>query len=94
MGKLGAIVSQVSFLQLKDAGGKGAGIPLIICIFSGFMLAGLLFTFLLPETKGKTLEELSGEDYDENAGSLHNEVHEKNDGDKQAPPPSHLLTAF
>jgi PHS family inorganic phosphate transporter-like MFS transporter len=61
MGKLGAIISQVGFLQMKDVGGKNKGVPLIVQIFSGFMLAGLALTFLLPETKGKTLEELSGE---------------------------------
>ena len=61
MGKLGAIISQVGFFQMKDIGGKNAGIPIIIEIFSGFMFVGLLATFLLPETKGKTLEELSGD---------------------------------
>jgi PHS family inorganic phosphate transporter-like MFS transporter len=66
MGKLGAIVSQLGFFQLKNVGGKNAGIPLIIQIFSGFMVVGLIFTFLLPETKGKTLEELSGEHHDLN----------------------------
>ena len=30
-------------------------------IFALFMLAGLLTTFLIPETKRKTLEELAGE---------------------------------
>jgi PHS family inorganic phosphate transporter-like MFS transporter len=66
MGKLGAIVSQVGFFQIKDIGGKNASIPHIIQIFSGFMFIGLLFTFLLPETKGKSLEELSGDmDMDE-----------------------------
>lgn len=66
-GKLGAIISQVGFFQLKDLNGvKNSGIPMIIDIFSGFMLIGLLLTFLLPETKGKSLEELSGEDdYDD-----------------------------
>lgn len=49
---------------MKDIGGKDSSVPLIIKIFSGFMLAGLLLTFLLPETKGKSLEELS-EDSDE-----------------------------
>lgn len=31
------------------------------------MLIGLIFTFLLPETKGKTLEQLNGEAFDEEA---------------------------
>ncbi|CAF0869862.1 unnamed protein product [Brachionus calyciflorus] len=60
-GKLGAIVSQVGFFQLKDIGGKNKSIPTILIIFGGFMFIGLLFTLLLPETKGKSLEELAGE---------------------------------
>jgi PHS family inorganic phosphate transporter-like MFS transporter len=63
IGKLGAIISQVGFFQLKDYGGvKNAGIPMIIEIFFGFMVVGFLLTFLLPETRGKTLEEINGED--------------------------------
>jgi len=60
-GKLGAIITQVGFLRIKDSfGGKDSGIPVLFGIFSGFMFVGLLFTFLLPETKGKSLEEISG----------------------------------
>ena len=44
---------------MKDLNGTNNGIPIILQIFSAFMLIGFLFTFLLPETKGKTLEELS-----------------------------------
>ncbi|KAJ1675604.1 hypothetical protein EV182_000950 [Spiromyces aspiralis] len=61
MGKLGAIISQVGFFQLKDRGGKNAFIPHLIQIFALFMLIGLAFTWFVPETKGKTLEELAGE---------------------------------
>jgi hypothetical protein len=32
-------------------------------IFALFMLCGVFTTLLIPETKRKTLEELSGEDY-------------------------------
>jgi hypothetical protein len=60
-GKLGAIVSSVGFFQMKDIGGKNAQIPTLLGIFAGFMFIGLLFTFLVPETKGKTLEELSNQ---------------------------------
>ncbi|KAF9283672.1 Inorganic phosphate transporter pho84 [Linnemannia elongata] len=64
MGKLGAIVAQIGFSSLKDKGGKNAGIPQLLQIFALFMFIGLLFTYLVPETKGKTLEELCGdEDY-------------------------------
>ncbi|KAJ1968652.1 hypothetical protein IWQ62_001114 [Dispira parvispora] len=61
-GKLGAIVAQAGFSQLKDIGGKQAFVPHIIKIFALFMFIGLAFTFLLPETKGRTLEEITGED--------------------------------
>ena len=61
-GKLGAIITQVGFLQMKDSfGGKDSGIPVLFAIFAVFMFIGLLFTFLLPETKGKSLEEISDE---------------------------------
>ncbi|KAF9295607.1 Inorganic phosphate transporter pho84 [Mortierella antarctica] len=62
MGKLGAIVAQVGFSRLKDVGGLNAGIPTLLQIFALFMFIGLLFTYLVPETKGKTLEELCGEE--------------------------------
>ncbi len=61
-GKLGAIISSAGLFQLKDIGGESAQVPTLLIIFSGFMLIGLIFTFLLPETKGKTLEQLSNDD--------------------------------
>ncbi|KAF9910642.1 Inorganic phosphate transporter pho84 [Linnemannia zychae] len=61
-GKLGAIIAQVGFSQLKDRGGSNAFIPQLLQIFALFMFIGLLVTFLIPETKGKTLEELANED--------------------------------
>ncbi|CAD8085486.1 unnamed protein product [Paramecium primaurelia] len=52
-GKLGAIISQVWFL------GLGAdNFQAIMLVFAVFMGIGLAFTFLIPETKGKTLEEI------------------------------------
>ncbi|KAI1300406.1 Inorganic phosphate transporter pho84 [Mortierella claussenii] len=66
MGKLGAIVAQIGFSSMKDRGGTNAAIPRLLQIFALFMFIGLLFTYLVPETKGKTLEELCGEgDYAE-----------------------------
>ncbi|MBW0528625.1 hypothetical protein O181_068340 [Austropuccinia psidii MF-1] len=64
-GKLGAIVAQVGFARLKDIGGKDQYINHIFQIFAAFMFTGLLSTFLIPETKGKSLEELSGEDQED-----------------------------
>jgi len=63
-GKLGAIVAQVGFAQLKDIGGTNKFVPHILEIFALFMLTGIFSTLLLPETKGRTLEDLSGEDQD------------------------------
>ncbi|TFK40044.1 phosphate transporter [Crucibulum laeve] len=63
-GKLGAIVAQVGFAQLKDIGGTNKFVKHILEIFALFMLTGIFSTLLLPETKGKSLEELSNEDQD------------------------------
>jgi len=64
-GKLGAILAQVGFARLKDIGGTNAFVKHILQIFAFFMLTGIASTLLLPETKGKTLEELSNEDQDD-----------------------------
>jgi PHS family inorganic phosphate transporter-like MFS transporter len=63
-GKLGAIVAQVGFARLKDIGGKSAFVKHIMQIFAFFMLTGIFSTLLIPETKQKSLEELSNEDQD------------------------------
>jgi PHS family inorganic phosphate transporter-like MFS transporter len=63
-GKLGAIIAQVGFAQLRDIGGKNKFINHILEIFAFFMLTGVFSTLLIPETKNKTLEELSNEDQD------------------------------
>lgn len=52
-GKLGAIVAQVGFSQLKDIGGKNAFVGHILEVFAFFMLSGIFSTLLLPETMGK-----------------------------------------
>lgn len=63
-GKLGAIIAQVGFAQLKNIGGTNKFLPHILEIFAFFMLTGIFSTLLLPETKGKSLEELSNENQD------------------------------
>jgi len=60
-GKLGAIVSQVGFAQLRNIGGTNKFVNHILEILAFFMLTGIFSTLLIPETKGKSLEELSNE---------------------------------
>jgi PHS family inorganic phosphate transporter-like MFS transporter len=60
-GKIGSIIAQVGFGLLKDIGGTNAWINHLLQIFAFFMLTGVFSSFLIPETKGKSLEELSGE---------------------------------
>ncbi|KAH9041722.1 phosphate permease [Lactarius pseudohatsudake] len=54
-GKLGAIVAQVIFFR------AGNSIQTILEIFGFVMLSGAASTLLLPETRGRSLEELSDE---------------------------------
>jgi PHS family inorganic phosphate transporter-like MFS transporter len=61
-GKLGAVIAQVGFARLQNIGGTNAFLPHILEIFAFFMMTGIFSTLLIPETKGKTLEDLSNED--------------------------------
>ncbi|XP_066352536.1 inorganic phosphate transporter 1-6-like [Miscanthus floridulus] len=76
-GKLGAIVGSFGFLYLaqsRDPGKTdhgypaGIGVRNSLFLLAGCNLLGLAFTFLVPESKGKSLEEMSGEN-DEAAGA-------------------------
>ncbi|OAY34590.1 inorganic phosphate transporter 1-4 [Manihot esculenta] len=69
-GKLGAIVGAFGFLYLaqnKDKAKADAGYPAGIGVRNSLLVLGvinflgMIFTFLVPESKGKSLEELSGE---------------------------------
>ncbi|KAH6798630.1 phosphate transporter 1 [Perilla frutescens var. frutescens] len=69
-GKLGAIIGAFGFLYLAqnqdpkkvDAGyHAGIGVKNSLILLGFVNLLGLLFTFLVPEAKGMSLEELSGE---------------------------------
>jgi PHS family inorganic phosphate transporter-like MFS transporter len=68
-GKVGAIIAQVVFGPLRTRGAKAGAtgraaspwLNHVMEIFALFMLCGLLISFLIPETKRKTLEELAGE---------------------------------
>lgn len=69
MGKIGAIVAQVISIPLvrrgSDPSCKGTectpNLHRLLQLFALFMFLGTLVSFLIPETKGMTLEELSGE---------------------------------
>ncbi|GAA0142362.1 secondary carrier transporter [Lithospermum erythrorhizon] len=69
-GKLGAMVGAFGFLYLAqnqdpakaDAGyPAGIGVKNSLLVLGVVNLLGLLFTFLVPESNGKSLEEMSGE---------------------------------
>lgn len=53
-GKAGAVVTAFSFAQLTDA----IGLPAVLGILSGVMALCALCTLLIPETKGRSLEEI------------------------------------
>lgn len=66
MGKIGSIIGQGAIAPLRTRGAVKGGNPNpwmnhVLEIYALFMLLGVGTTFLIPETKRKTLEELSGE---------------------------------
>ncbi|KAK3148688.1 hypothetical protein QOZ80_3AG0207420 [Eleusine coracana subsp. coracana] len=78
-GKAGAIIGSFGFLyaaQNQDKAKADHGYPAGIGVRNSlFVLAacnvlGLLFTLLVPESKGKSLEELSGENNDDDAPAV------------------------
>ncbi|XWS36418.1 hypothetical protein CRYUN_Cryun20dG0084200 [Craigia yunnanensis] len=75
-GKLGAIVGAFGFSYLaqnKDKANADAGYPTGIGVKNSLLLLGavnalgFLLTFLVPESKGKSLEEMSSENKDNGA---------------------------
>ncbi|CAJ1950427.1 unnamed protein product [Sphenostylis stenocarpa] len=56
-GKAGAMVGAFGFLYAQN----GIGLKNTLIVLGVINLLGLLFTFLVPESKGKSLEEVSGE---------------------------------
>ncbi|KAF2433663.1 putative inorganic phosphate transporter [Tothia fuscella] len=65
-GKVGAIIAQalIGPLRTKGAHPGDSGSPWldhVLQIFALFMFLGIFTTLLIPETKGKTLEQLAGE---------------------------------
>ena len=76
-GKLGAMVGAFGFLYLAQSQDKtktdagypaGIGVKNSLLVLGGINFLGILFTFLVPESKGKSLEEMSRENEDENGG--------------------------
>lgn len=66
-GKIGAIIAQCVFGPLVHRGAKkhdeSPWLNHVMQIFALFMFCGIITSLLIPETKRKTLEELSGENY-------------------------------
>ncbi|CAN6551819.1 unnamed protein product [Malus baccata var. baccata] len=62
-GKAGAMIGAFGFQYAE----KGIGVRNSLIILGVVNLLGLLFTFLVPESKGRSLEDLSGEGKQENA---------------------------
>ncbi|CBI37109.3 unnamed protein product, partial [Vitis vinifera] len=61
-GKAGAIVGAFGFLYLAQS----IGVKNALLVLGGINLLGFIFTFMVPESKGKSLEEMSGETEDNN----------------------------
>ncbi|KAF4387127.1 hypothetical protein G4B88_024699, partial [Cannabis sativa] len=78
-GKLGAMVGAFGFLYLAqnqdkskvDAGySAGIGVRNSLIVLGVVNFLGMLFTFLVPESKGKSLEEMSGENEEEESDQV------------------------
>ncbi|KAK7396434.1 hypothetical protein VNO78_17437 [Psophocarpus tetragonolobus] len=94
-GKLGAIVGAFGFLYLaqnKDKSKADAGYPAGIGVKNALIVLGVVnilgffFTFLVPEAKGRSLEEMSGEN-DEDAGTTEEleQSHSYNNNNRTVP---------
>lgn len=67
MGKIGSIIGQagIAKLRTKGATAKTVANPYqghVMQIYALFMFLGIFTTLCIPETKRKTLEELSGDE--------------------------------
>ncbi|KIK59352.1 hypothetical protein GYMLUDRAFT_85974 [Collybiopsis luxurians FD-317 M1] len=61
-GKLGAVIAEAGFARLQNHGGPEAFLGHILEICAFFMLTGVVSTLFIPETKCRTLEDLSSEE--------------------------------
>jgi len=90
MGKIGSIIGQAGIAKLRT---KGAGPGTVanpyqghvMQIYSLFMFLGIFTTLCIPETKRKTLEELSGDDVDAHLGNGAREVQVADNNSEEAP---------
>lgn len=71
MGKIGSIIGQAAIANLRTKGATGKpgsqANPFqghVMQIYALFMFMGIFTTLCIPETKRKTLEELSGDNVD------------------------------
>ncbi|KAF8014394.1 hypothetical protein BT93_H0276 [Corymbia citriodora subsp. variegata] len=62
-GKAGAMVGAFGFLYAAN----GIGVRTTLIILGVINFLGMVFTFLVPESNGRSLEEISGENEEENA---------------------------
>jgi MFS transporter, PHS family, inorganic phosphate transporter len=75
-GKIGAIIAQVAITPLTKKGARPGDknqnpwLNHVMQIFALFMFCGILTSLFVPESKRKTLEELSGEKEDEEVYEL------------------------
>ena len=84
-GKLGAMVGAFGFLYLAQSQDKtktdagyppGIGVKNSLIVLGVVNFLGILFTFLVPESKGKSLEEMSGENEDVGAEEDQPDAHD------------------
>lgn len=65
-GKAGSLVDAFSFVHAVD----GIGVKKILITLGATNFFGIVFIFLVPESKGHLLEEISGEHEEDNAAEL------------------------
>ncbi|GMJ01796.1 phosphate transporter 1;5, PHOSPHATE TRANSPORTER 5 [Hibiscus trionum] len=80
-GKAGAIVGSFGFLYASQSQTKpdegynpGIGVKNALMVLGAVNFLGFLFTFLVPESKGKSLEELTGENEEDDGNQQTNSV--------------------
>ncbi|KAJ3343787.1 phosphate transporter [Gonapodya sp. JEL0774] len=61
-GKAGAILAAQAFSLIANIGGTNNNVQATMALFAACCAAGFVFTAWVPETKGKSLEALGGED--------------------------------